>query len=185
MMMNMDNKLKEEKQELPIRQRSGVRDMLSNLAKMGLGESFLKVGTNIFSVLAIVVVILLARSYYAQPNANGENQAQGPEGDEVVNIEPAPVRDVVISEGISRSAQIHTNIPSRPRDEMSTYVVQDGDTVFGIAEKFGLDPQTILWGNYGILLDNPHSLQPGQELNILPVDGVYWEWLGGISFSSW
>jgi hypothetical protein len=63
--------------------------------------------------------------------------------------------------------------------------VQDGDTVFGIAEKFGLEPQTILWGNYNILLDDPHSLKPGQELNILPVDGVYWEWLGGITFGSW
>ena len=65
------------------------------------------------------------------------------------------------------------------------YTVQDGDTVFGIAEKFGLEPQTILWGNYNILLDDPHSLKPGQELTILPVNGVYWEWLGGIPFGEW
>jgi murein DD-endopeptidase MepM/ murein hydrolase activator NlpD len=26
---------------------------------------------------------------------------------------------------------------------------------------------------------------PGQELQILPSDGVYWEWLGGISFGAW
>src|SRR5690606_13930881 len=80
---------------------------------------------------------------------------------------------------------LHTNIPTRPRDEMETYIVQEGDTVFGIAEKFGLEPQTILWGNYSLLLDNPHALRPGQELNILPVNGVYWEWLGGISFNAW
>jgi len=61
----------------------------------------------------------------------------------------------------------------------------DGDTVFGIAEKFGLEPQTVLWANYNLLLDDPHSLKPGQELNILPVDGVYWEWLGGIPFGQW
>jgi LysM repeat protein len=69
-------------------------------------------------------------------------------------------------------AQPYTTIPSRPRQELSTYTVQEGDTIFGISEKFGLDPETILWGNYNILQDNPHALQPGQELNILPVNGT-------------
>lgn len=73
----------------------------------------------------------------------------------------------------------------RPRKEITIYTVQDGDTVFSIAEKFGLQPQTILWGNYTILLDDPHKLKPGQELNILPVDGVYYPWRGGISFGDW
>jgi murein DD-endopeptidase MepM/ murein hydrolase activator NlpD len=185
MMMSMDNQFKQEEQL--VRQKSVFRAWISNLVKMGLGESILKIGTNLFSVLAIVVVILLARSYYAQAqtNVDGQNQTQSSEGGDVVNIESAPVADVAINDGISRSAQIRTNIPSRPRDEASTYIVQEGDTVFGIAEKFGLEPQTILWGNYSVLLDNPHSLQPGQELMILPVDGVYWEWLGGIPFGSW
>jgi hypothetical protein len=57
--------------------------------------------------------------------------------------------------------------------------------VFGIAQQFGLQPETVLWGNYNVLLDNPHSLKPGQELLILPSDGVYWQWLaankGGLS----
>jgi murein DD-endopeptidase MepM/ murein hydrolase activator NlpD len=42
-----------------------------------------------------------------------------------------------------------------------------------------LKPETVLWGNYYVLLDNPHSLQPGQVLNILPVDGTYHEWQQG------
>jgi len=180
--MNMNNQSNEEL-EKPIRQSS----FFANLVKMGLGESLLKVGTNLFSIIAIVTVILLARSYYAGARGNVEeqNQAPSPAGGEIVSIESAPALDVAINEGISRSAQIHTNIPTRPRNEMSTYVVQEGDTVFGIAGKFGLEPQTILWGNYSVLLDNPHALRPGQELTILPVDGVYWEWLGGIPFGSW
>ncbi|MBL8100484.1 MAG: M23 family metallopeptidase [Anaerolineales bacterium] len=178
----MNNQSNEEP-EKPIRQSS----FFTNLVKMGLGESLLKVGTNLFSIIAIVTVILLARSYYAQARGNVEEQNQPPSqaGSEIVSIESVPALDVAINEGISRSAQIHTNIPSRPRNEMSTYVVQEGDTVFGIAGKFGLEPQTILWGNYSVLLDNPHALRPGQELTILPVDGVYWEWLGGIPFGSW
>ncbi|KXK13337.1 MAG: peptidase M23 family protein [Chloroflexi bacterium OLB14] len=191
MMMNMNNQFQDEtpkaEQEKPVKQPSALSSWLNSLTTMGLGESLIKLSTNIFSVITIVAVIIWARTYYAQAqtNVDGQNQAQSPQGSDVVNIESAPVISVAISDGISRSAQIHTNIPSRPRNEISTYVVQQGDTVFGIAEKFGLEPQTILWGNYNVLLDNPHSLQPGQELKILPVDGVYWEWLGGISFGSW
>ncbi|NOH11914.1 MAG: M23 family metallopeptidase [Chloroflexi bacterium] len=42
-----------------------------------------------------------------------------------------------------------------------------------MAEKFNLEPETILWGNYVALNDDPRYLSPGDQLNILPVDGVY------------
>ena len=93
----------------------------------------------------------------------------------VAGIADIPQQDINAFYGIPRVAQPLTIIPSRPRQDIIKYVVQDGDTVFGIAEKFGLKPETILWGNYGILLDDPHSLKPGQELSILPEDGVYWQ----------
>src|SRR5262249_27295716 len=48
-----------------------------------------------------------------------------------------------------------------------------------IAEKYGLQPETVLWGNYNTLRDDPHNLRPGQKLNILPVDGTYYEWQAG------
>ncbi len=71
-----------------------------------------------------------------------------------------------------RAAVPHTIIPERPRDEITRYVVQSGDTIFGIAAQFGLAPETIMWAN-GRLEDNPDLLRVGQELIILPVDGVY------------
>lgn len=67
----------------------------------------------------------------------------------------------------------------KPRTEVITYTVQLGDTIYDIAAKFQLEPETILWGNYATLADNPHLLKPGMELNILPVDGVYYEWKEG------
>jgi murein DD-endopeptidase MepM/ murein hydrolase activator NlpD len=85
----------------------------------------------------------------------------------------------VVEYGIPRFAQIHTDIPSHPRGEVITYTVKLGDTLFGIAKQFGLKPETILWSNQPILGDNPHNLQPGQELNILPVDGAYHRWSTG------
>jgi murein DD-endopeptidase MepM/ murein hydrolase activator NlpD len=66
----------------------------------------------------------------------------------------------------------HTTIPERPRLEVITYTVQSGDSVFGIAERFDISPQTIMWSN-GRLEDNPDLLSVGQELVILPTSGVY------------
>jgi LysM repeat protein len=161
---------------------------LNLLVELGLGESLLKAGTNVFSVIAIVAVIGLAQAFYrqAQGRPGAADQPPSPTRSAPVEaVNPAPGLDVSATDGISRSAQIHTNIPSRPRQEITVYTVLEGDTVFGVADKFGLQPQTILWGNYTVLLDDPHSLKPGQQLNILPVDGVYWEWLGGIPFGDW
>ncbi len=174
--------------ESPLRQRGFLSRWMNRLVEMGLGEPLLRIGTNLFSIIAIGIVIALVQVYFRQinsPLAGNSDQASGQVESESVDPISAPALDIPVIDGIARSAQIHTNIPSRPRNEITTYTVQDGDTVFGIAEKFGLDPQTILWGNYEILLDDPHSLRPGQELNILPVDGVYWQWLGGLSFGAW
>lgn len=182
------NKEKGEKTDTRSRQPSFLIRWMDNLVGMGLGESLLRIGTNLFSILAIVIVIMLVQAFYGQaqsPLTENTAQASGPAVTAVVDIGSIPALDVPIFDGISRSAQIHTNVPSRPRQEISVYIVQEGDTVFGIADKFGLEPQTILWGNYNTLLDDPHSLKPGQELNILPVNGVYWEWLGGLTFGSW
>lgn len=80
---------------------------------------------------------------------------------------------------ITRQAELNTILPERPRVLVIRYTVQQGDTLFGIAERFGLRPETLLWGNFEVLQDNPHSLRPGQELRILPVDGTYYEWQAG------
>lgn len=75
--------------------------------------------------------------------------------------------DVLVSAAVP-----HTIIPERAREEISTYVVQSGDTIYGIAGKFGLDPETIMWSNPD-LENAPDLLSVGQELTILPVNGVY------------
>jgi murein DD-endopeptidase MepM/ murein hydrolase activator NlpD len=72
---------------------------------------------------------------------------------------------------IWRLADVHTIIPSRPRYEVVKYTVVANDTLFVIADKFNLEPETILWGN-ATLADNPNLLSVGQELNILPINGA-------------
>jgi len=53
--------------------------------------------------------------------------------------------------------------------EIIKHVVVEGETVSSIATRYGLEPDTILWDNK---LSSKAKLKPGQELNILPVDGV-------------
>jgi murein DD-endopeptidase MepM/ murein hydrolase activator NlpD len=152
------------------------------LLQMGLGESMLRVGTSVLSLVVIGAVVWLVQMYFNQAPDGQINAAaaQGPTPTPVVAMEEVVSAAIDIDfEGIPRMAQPYTTIPSRPRQELSTYTVQEGDTIFGISEKFGLDPETILWGNYNILQDNPHALQPGQELNILPVNGTIYEWQDG------
>lgn len=87
--------------------------------------------------------------------------------------------DGLASQGIVRSEDLHTIIPSRPRLGVLKYQVQQGDTLFGIADNFGLKPESILWGNWLELNGDPHLLKPGQELSILPVDGALHIWTAG------
>lgn len=155
------------------------------LFQLGLGESALRVATNILFLVAIVGVILFMQGFYKDlPESIPEQGAVGSDSTPLVAVELAsePLSANITNintGGIPRMAVIHTTIPSRPRIEVTTYDVQLGDTVFGISEKFGLTPQTILWGNYNTLLDDPHNLKAGQELNILPVNGTYYEWQDG------
>ncbi len=158
-----------------------------SLFQIGLGDSLLHTVTNIFSIVAIIIVIWMAEAYFNQPSAqaqaNGE-PSQGPTPIPVSTVNPATLIDLS-SAGIVREANIHTNIPSRPRQDITTYVVQKGDTISGIADMYGLQPKTIFAANYAILQDDPENLKAGENLKILPVDGVYWEWLGGIPFGQW
>lgn len=106
-----------------------------------------------------------------QPTAVKEVQA------EVVVDLPAyqPVSSLERT-SLNRVALLDTEIPIRPRVDVITYTVQQGDSIFSIADEFNLKAETILWGNYDVLKDNPHLLKTGQELNILPVNGTYYEW---------
>lgn len=100
---------------------------------------------------------------------------------------PAPGSQVEAESGlqaITRNIQLKTNIPERPRYEVEKYTVARGDSVFAIAEKFGIEPETLLWANYDSLQDNPHNLKPGIDLNVPPTNGIYYQWKDGDTLDS-
>jgi murein DD-endopeptidase MepM/ murein hydrolase activator NlpD len=83
--------------------------------------------------------------------------------------------------GIVRPVPIpHTIIPDRTSRtlEIQTYTVQSGDTISEIALRFGLDPETIVWAN-SYLENNPDLIKIGEQLTVLPVNGVYHQVGGG------
>ncbi len=160
-----------------------------SLVHMGLGELALRVGTGFASLALILVVVwLMSNLYLRDRNSSPPESAQAAV---VPSITPTfllelgeiPTLQPYVA-GISRQAELHTILPSRPRFQITTYVVQQGDTLFGIAEKYGLKPQTLLWGNYDTLKDNPDTLRVGHKLNILPEDGVLHTWTTGEGLNS-
>lgn len=52
---------------------------------------------------------------------------------------------------------------------ISVYVVKDGDSLSGIAAKFGVTMNTILWAND---IKDPKTIHTGTSLIILPVSGI-------------
>ncbi len=113
----------------------------------------------------------------ATPTTENQTQGQADLPDLIQN--PAPE-----TSGITRAASMDTEIPTRSRVDVTTYTVQQGDSIFSIADQFSLKPETILWGNYTVLEDNPHLLKTSQELNILPTNGIYYQWQEGDSIAA-
>lgn len=75
------------------------------------------------------------------------------------------------AQGVSLDSFINfqTSISEKPRAEIIEYEVQSGETLSQIAQKFGIDIDTIKWANN---MDSVHTVKPGQKIKILPVSGV-------------
>lgn len=70
------------------------------------------------------------------------------------------------SSTISKPAIVQLSAASR---NISTYQVQDGETVASIAAKFGLSESTIRWANN---LKDSDTLAAGSSISVLPVNGI-------------
>jgi hypothetical protein len=155
-----------------------------SLVRLGLGEPALQLITGVASICLFLVVVWIMGNYYVK------GSAYLPQASSLAGELPTPTptvappamassADQAVAYGITRASILHTTLPSRSRDGIIQYTVKNGDTLFAIAETFGLQPQTLLWGNYDTLADDPERLSPGQSLNILPTDGVLYKWNTG------
>ena len=113
----------------------------------------------------------------AQPAAKGDNT------DSPSVVLPDFVAQSEIP-AVSRQTSLHTIIPNRPGEEVRDYTVAQGDSVFEIASKFSIKPETLLWANYDLLNDNPDMISVDMPLKVPPVDGVLYQWKEGDTIDS-
>ena len=168
--------------------RRASRNWLDMLAQLGLSETVARIGTNVLTFLLVFAVVWLMQSFFRTSSLLDTTQnAQAIQPTATPPVELSSLPEIVTgSHGITRQAQLRTTIPTRPRTEIIKYTVQKGDTVISIAEKFNLKPRTIINSNaFTKMNDNPHNLFVDQEVIILPVDGVYWQWQAGENLNRW
>lgn len=127
----------------------------------------------IFGAGLAFLLILVIMTPRLLPGLTGSSPAPG-----TVASMAAPTADLTIPP----AAQTPEITPTHSRGSIQ-YTVVEGDNLISIADKFNLQPQTVLWSNYDLLLDNPGLIQPGMTLRIPPVDGLYYRWEFGDTVS--
>jgi LysM repeat protein len=161
-----------------------ITKWMESFARLGLGETATRIMKSALTILFVFLVVWLMQTLYKPtllgwtPSVQAAVIAAEPSPVPVLDSAQLPAPVPAALDGVSPLAVSHTTIPSRPRIDVVEYTVQKGDSIFTIADKYGLKPTTILFGNYETLKDSPDFLKPGQQLNILPVDGTYYQWQG-------
>lgn len=165
----------------PSNSQNKLEQLWGNLLKLGLGETALKIGTGIASLILILIVVwVMSRFFLPDKAATPASGTAQP-----TTVVTLPVSTTLTASGgpifggVNRLVNLHTNLPSHPRNAIMDYTVVQGDTLFGIAEKYGLKPESLFWSNKNVLGDNPDNLIPGVTIKIPPVDGAIYEWHTG------
>ncbi len=174
---DLEENSKKPEQKAHYRTRTSFWDVF---VRQGMGDLAVKIGTGAALLLLVLVIIWVMGRYYL--HGNRITFAAAAAETETTPQATVQAPEYVVSSsvnGVEREADLHTILPSRPRFDVIAYMVEKGDTVFGIAEKYNLRPETILWGNINTLYDNPEMLYEGQVLNIMPTDGTYHYWSAG------
>lgn len=133
-----------------------AKDFLVSRLMFGRGKlarPFIHSGMAALVILGMAFAPLIANSY--------QGLAKSP-------WQETPPPSAVLSAATSEQ-EMETVISEKPRAEIIDYQVQPGDTVSGIAQKFGVSIDTIRWANN---LESISAIKPGQTLKILPVTGI-------------
>ncbi len=98
-------------------------------------------------------------------SAASNTQSNAPASD----LAQSNIVTTVSSAALVKPTLSSTAIGERPRDTVEYYIVEGGDTISTIAEKFKLSINSILWENK---LGPRDYIKPGDRLTILPLSGI-------------
>ncbi len=130
--------------------------------------SLIRMASHLAIIVIAIVVLWISRQELPQLEIPAAVVTESGT-EEIVATEPA---SNVAEENFAlvRAAVPLTLIPERARLDIITHTVQSGDTLYGIATKYKLSAETIMFANG--LENNPDLLRMGQQLTILPVNGI-------------
>lgn len=154
------------------------------------GDSILTLGAWLVAISLVILAGYLAFRLLTPLTTSAVALSSSASGSRSADVIPTPLfGDATVSlpafdpanhiQAISRHASLLTIIPTRPREDVISYTVTSGDSIFSIAKNFNIKPETLLWANFDLLKDNPDMLSLEMELTIPPVDGVYYAWQAG------
>ena len=144
--------------------------------------SLARLASHVAIVLIVSLVLLAGRVHLPtwEVAQNGDNLADsGPAAGLAQNLQPAPALQALVRAAVPLTALADQPVQTanaalaaanQPRTAIAQYTVQPGDTLYGIAEKYNVSAETLMWANN--MEANPDLLRLGQELVILPVSGV-------------
>jgi len=93
--------------------------------------------------------------------------------DDITDVSPDSASLVLLSPEDNKASDAPIEIA---RKKNVAYIVQSGDVIGAIAQKFGVSANTILWEND---LTWSSTIRPGQKLNILQDSGINYEVVSG------
>lgn len=150
---------------IPAPARAGF---FSNLAKFFLPDSATAVQPDL-PTATILLPLLGSRQIGQQPDeSDGDGKTSAGWR---TDPDPAPLA-VVQDSALVGSLNPLGIMSENGQDKIIAYVVQPGDTGRGIANKFGISFNTLLWAND---LKNASEIRAGDSLVILPVSGIQYE----------
>ncbi len=158
-----------------------LRGLLAQRGPEGT-TSLARLASHIAIVLIVSLVLLAGRvrlPSWDMPQKGATQVDAGPVAGLAQNARPAPglqgllpaaVPFTTLADRSAQTADAALAPAGQPRSAVEQYTVQPGDTLYGIAEKYNVSAETLMWANN--MEANPDLLRLGQELIILPVSGI-------------
>jgi murein DD-endopeptidase MepM/ murein hydrolase activator NlpD len=147
--------------------------VLSALAQRGPEgtTSLVRVASHLVVILVAVLVLWFSRVQLPKLEIIEVQQPEAPAlqaEEELALVETGSASDTA---ALVREAVPFTLIPERPRTDILMHTVVAGDTLYALAQKYGLRAETLIWANN--MEQNPDLLRLGQQLVVLPINAVY------------
>lgn len=112
-----------------------------------------------FGTIALVFAVITFGPFVIRQTKRDQNPGLGNVG----------VLKSALAYGTDLSTSQSEDVKQFRNGEIVIHVVEDGETLSSIASKYNLNTDTIIWEND---LQENDKLKPGQQLRILPVDGI-------------